>query len=232
MGITFGEKLKNLRTEANLSQQQLADLMYVNRSSVANWESGRRVPDLVILSRLARILGVDASVLSNSADIDEFSPEVIIVDDESILLQGAIPILSNAIPSATITGFTKSSEALEYARKNRIAIAFLDIELGRTSGLELCDALIDDSPDYGALLFISRNKLTKKVGKLPVEADISLPGHLIQSKEISLDIPYHVVDICKSCICENMIKITVNLVISICLLLHKSTYRVYPVCLC
>ena len=142
----FGETLRNLRTKRNLSQQQLAQQLYVDRSSVANWENGRRIPDLVLLTRLAQILNVDIAVLTNAAETERESPEVILVDDESILLSGMISILSEAIPEATITGFLKASEALEYAKKNRISIAFLDIELGKQSGIELCRQLMEVNP--------------------------------------------------------------------------------------
>ena len=87
----FGEILRNLRTEKNLSQQQLAQKLYVNRSSVANWETGRRIPDLILLTRLAQILNVEVSVLTNAMEDEDAPPEVIIVDNESILLSGAIP---------------------------------------------------------------------------------------------------------------------------------------------
>ena len=41
MNETFGEILKRFRTEKNLSQQQLADMLFVERASIANWETGR-----------------------------------------------------------------------------------------------------------------------------------------------------------------------------------------------
>ena len=50
------------------------------------------------------------------------------------------------MPNATITGFTRPSEAIEYAKANRIALAFLDIELGKTNGLELCRMLLEINP--------------------------------------------------------------------------------------
>lgn len=144
--VGFGEALKNLRTGRNLSQQQLADKLYVNRSSVANWEAGRRVPDLVIITRIAQIFEVDVSALTRTADSSAESAEIIVVDDENIMLRGAIQIISSVLQSATITGFSKSSEAIEYSRKNRVAIAFLDIELGKSSGLELYNSLIEINP--------------------------------------------------------------------------------------
>ena len=55
---TFGQHVRTLRIEKGLSQQQLADLIYVSRKTVSNWESGNRMPDITMLSRLADCLGV------------------------------------------------------------------------------------------------------------------------------------------------------------------------------
>lgn len=155
MSNRFGETLRNLRTEKNLSQQQLAQRLFVNRSSVANWETGRRIPDLILLSRLAQILNVDISVLTSATVPEGASPEVIIVDDEPILLSGAIPILSDAMPEATITGFLKASEAINYARENTVSVAFLDIELGNTNGIDLCRTLLNINPMMNVIFLTS-----------------------------------------------------------------------------
>jgi two-component SAPR family response regulator len=50
------------------------------------------------------------------------------------------------MPDASIVGFTKPSEALEFSRNNNVALAFLDIELGKSSGLDLCRKLLDINP--------------------------------------------------------------------------------------
>ena len=155
MSNRFGETLRNLRTEKNLSQQQLAQRLFVNRSSVANWETGRRIPDLILLSRLAQILNVDISVLTSATVPEGASPEVIIVDDEPILLSGAIPILSDAMPEATITGFLKASEAINYARENTVSVSFLDIELGNTNGIDLCRTLLNINPMMNVIFLTS-----------------------------------------------------------------------------
>ena len=130
MNSSFGETLKNLRIKNGISQQQIADRLFVSRSSVANWESGRRKPDLVIILRLAKIFNIDPSSLIDTMDAGSVAPEVIVVDDERFLLQGVIPTLEETMPEANITGFMKVSEAIEFARKNKISIAFLDIEIG------------------------------------------------------------------------------------------------------
>ena len=146
MSNHFGETLRTLRTEKNMSQQQLAQRLFVNRSSIANWENGRRIPDLILITRLARLLNVDVSVLTDAANTDPDSPEVIIIDDEAILLSGAIPVLSEVMPRATITGFLKPSEAVDYAKETMISIAFLDIEMGKHYGIDICRTLMEINP--------------------------------------------------------------------------------------
>ena len=42
--MTFGEKLKRLRTDKKLTQDELAEILYVSRTAVSKWESGRGFP--------------------------------------------------------------------------------------------------------------------------------------------------------------------------------------------
>ena len=142
----FAETLRKLRTEKKLSQRDLAERMYVNRSTVARWENGNRMPDAMMISRLSRCLGIEVSALLCAAEKSDESPNVIMVDDRKIFLSGALSILETALPDATITGFTRPSEAVEYAAINRVALAFLDIELGKANGLELCRKLLEINP--------------------------------------------------------------------------------------
>ena len=155
METTFAETLRRLRLENNLSQQQLANKLFVDRSTIAHWERGSRMPDPVFMSRLAIILGADISSLLDMAATETSTPNVIIVDDEEIMLAGAIPILCETMPGAHIIGFTKASEAISYAKDNLVSIAFLDIEIGQTSGLDLCNRLIDIHPLINVIFLTS-----------------------------------------------------------------------------
>ena len=146
MQILFAETLKKIRTEKNLSQRELAEKMYVTRSTIARWENGSRLPDAVMIYRLAQCLDTDINTLLSVAAESDDAPNVIMVDDRKIFLSGALPILEEVLPNAIITGFTRPSEAVEYAKANRIALAFLDIELGKTSGLDLCKTLLEINP--------------------------------------------------------------------------------------
>lgn len=146
MSMLFADNLKGLRTEKNISQRELAERMFVTRSTVARWENGSRLPDASMIFRLAECLDVNVDrLLSAAAESDE-SPTVILVDDSKIALSGGLPVLETALPNATVIGFTKPSQAVEYAKANRVALAFLDIELGTASGLDLCGALLEINP--------------------------------------------------------------------------------------
>ena len=138
----FPDTLKKLRMEKGLSQQALADKMYVTRSTVARWENGYRLPDAVMLSQLAEVLGADANVLLSAAAQSSELPNVIMVDDRKLILTGGLPVLEEVFPHANVTGFTDPSEAVAYAKANRVSLAFLDIELRNESGLDLCRALL------------------------------------------------------------------------------------------
>ena len=147
MSKLFAETLKKLRTEKGLSQRELAERVYVTRSTVARWENGSRLPDAMMISRLSHCLGKDVTILLNVAAESDDAPHVILVDDSKIFISGALPVLEAVLPNAVITGFTRPSEAIEYAKRNRIALAYLDIELGRTtSGLDLCRTMLEINP--------------------------------------------------------------------------------------
>ena len=76
----------------------------------------------------------------------EENPNVIIVDDSKVILSDCLSVLGEVMPNATITGFIWPLEAIEYVKKNRVALAVLDIELGTSNGLNLCDTLLEINP--------------------------------------------------------------------------------------
>ena len=151
MGLPFGETLRRLRTAKGLSQQQLAARLHVERTTISNWEANRRIPDMNRLSDLARILDADVSVLLASADGTCEIPNVLLVDDEKIILKEWLSVLREALPRARVSGFTNPSGALSFAEKTPVSIAFVDIELGRYSGLDLCRELLRIRPSTNVI---------------------------------------------------------------------------------
>ena len=96
-----------------------------------------------MIYRLSKCFGVDADDLFEAVALSEGSPIVILVDDDTIILKGSIQVMEEVMPDASVVGFTNPKEALEFAGKNRIALALLDIEMGRVSGLDLCRSLLE-----------------------------------------------------------------------------------------
>lgn len=146
MNQTFAETIKQLRIDRGLSQEQLAEQMFVTRSTVARWETGSRMPDAVIVARLAKCLGTSTDKLLNLFSEEKDPPNIIMVDDEGIILSGGLPVLEEVFPGANVSGFTRPSEAVNFAQHNPIALAFLDIEMGKHNGLDLCRELLRINP--------------------------------------------------------------------------------------
>lgn len=56
--MTFGEKLKEARKKAGLSQEQFAEKMNVSRSAIAKWETDKGMPDVNNLKVMSQLLNV------------------------------------------------------------------------------------------------------------------------------------------------------------------------------
>ena len=151
MNQTFAETIRQLRTERGISQGQLAEQMYVTRSTVARWESGSRMPDAVMIARLAKCLGASVESLFSLLSDEEEALNIIMVDDEGIILSGGLPVLEEVFPNANISGFTRPSEAINYAQNKPIALAFLDIEMGKLNGIDVCRELQRINPQTNVI---------------------------------------------------------------------------------
>jgi transcriptional regulator with XRE-family HTH domain len=53
------------RVNAGLSQERLANLLKVDRSTVAKWETGKSMPRAELLPKIAKILGCTVDDLLN-----------------------------------------------------------------------------------------------------------------------------------------------------------------------
>ncbi len=109
--MDFAERLKEIRMSKDLSQQQLADMVFVDRSSVARWESGTRMPDAVMIARLSKCLDVDVSELLDGTEEDsglvvilwciyfllllitQFTDSIYVISDENMYSRGPLYFL-------------------------------------------------------------------------------------------------------------------------------------------
>ena len=94
MNNPLGEAIRQIRMEKGLSQQQLAELIHVDRTTITNRERGRRLPDADMLTKISDTLSIDVSYLITASPKQHISPNVIMIDDERIILTGSIPVLT------------------------------------------------------------------------------------------------------------------------------------------
>ncbi len=61
--MEFNEKLQELRRKKGLTQEELAAALYVSRTAVSKWESGRGYPNLASLKQIAAVFSVTVDEL-------------------------------------------------------------------------------------------------------------------------------------------------------------------------
>ena len=85
--MEIGKQIRKYRTELKLSQDDLADKVYVTRQTISNWENDRNYPDVRSLVLLSNVFGVSLDILVkgdleqmkeliNEEDIRKFKREI------------------------------------------------------------------------------------------------------------------------------------------------------------
>ena len=68
--MTFGEKLKKLRTDNGLTQDELAEKIYVTRTAISKWETDKGYPRIDSLKELSSLFKISIDELISDADIE------------------------------------------------------------------------------------------------------------------------------------------------------------------
>ena len=61
--MEFGEKLQELRKNKDMTQEELAEALYVSRTAISKWESGRGYPSIDSLKEISRFFSVSIDEL-------------------------------------------------------------------------------------------------------------------------------------------------------------------------
>ena len=67
--MTLGEKLKRLRTDKKLTQDELAEILFVSRTAISKWESGRGFPNIESLKAISRFFSVSVDDLLSGEEL-------------------------------------------------------------------------------------------------------------------------------------------------------------------
>ena len=69
MKKSFGDRLKELRTEKQLTQEQLANTFNTGKASISHYESGKRFPDVHAIEKFAEFFQVSVDYLLGNSDV-------------------------------------------------------------------------------------------------------------------------------------------------------------------
>ena len=67
--MEFNEKLQELRKQKGLTQEELAEILFVSRTAVSKWESGRGMPSIEFLKAISKFFAVTLDDLLSSEEL-------------------------------------------------------------------------------------------------------------------------------------------------------------------
>ncbi len=119
--MEFNEKLQELRKNKELTQEELAESLYVSRTAVSKWESGRGYPNIESLKEISKFFSVSIDELlsgekllfiaekENKSNIKNICEKLFSVVDLLSVLLIILPLYPN-----TVDGFIYSVNLLNY----------------------------------------------------------------------------------------------------------------------
>ena len=73
--MEIGKQIRKYRMELKLSQDDLADKVYVTRQTISNWENDRNYPDIRSLVLLSNVFGISLDILVKG-DLEQMKDEI------------------------------------------------------------------------------------------------------------------------------------------------------------
>lgn len=112
----LGDRIKELRIRAKISQKELAEKMNVTQGAVSQWETNRTMPDMESLPILAEILSVPVSDILNDNHQSAPKPNVNAIA-ETIYRRPGLRALFNTAKNASEEDINLVLDMLEVARR-------------------------------------------------------------------------------------------------------------------
>ena len=175
--IEFSEKLQALRKQKNLTQEELSEILFVSRTAISKWESGRGYPNIDSLKAIAKFFGISIDELLSGKELltiveedvrekqTHFQDLVLGLLDISVAMFLFLPLFGQSsgslIQEVSLLNLTEASPLLRFSY---FAIVILNISAGiMTLSLQNCrlrlwlknkSQLSSVLSALGALLFI------------------------------------------------------------------------------
>ena len=128
--MEFNEKLRELRKSRSLTQEELAEALFVSRTAISKWESGRGYPNLDSLKEISKFFSVSLDELicpeemisaaedEKKACIDQYLSLICSILDILPVLLLFLPVFGNgadtpaSVPLFEITGLSPGIKAV------------------------------------------------------------------------------------------------------------------------
>ena len=129
--MEYNEKLQELRKNKGLTQEELAEVLYVSRTAISKWESGRGYPNIESLKEISKFFDVSIDDLlsgeklisiaekENKSNIRNMCDLLFGIVDLFSFILVALPLYPN-----TIDGFVYSVNLLNYTQISSINLNF------------------------------------------------------------------------------------------------------------
>ena len=73
--MKISSQIKKYRLESSLSQEELADKIFVTRQTISNWENGKNYPDINSIVLLSTLFGISLDILVKG-DLEEMKEHI------------------------------------------------------------------------------------------------------------------------------------------------------------
>lgn len=183
--MIIGKIIKECRQVKNLTQEALAEKLNVTPQAVSRWENEISYPDIALVPRISRVLGISADVLLDvkgeadavscgdrkdiplcQNDVDMIFGYVSAQDEANkgkrVLAVDDVPfmrkMLSDILTSCGFVFFEASGgkEALSTLKKERFDVVLLDINMPEMDGLEVLEKIKRSYPELPVVMLSAR----------------------------------------------------------------------------
>lgn len=171
--VEFGEKLKHLREEKGMTQQTMAEHLYVTRQAISRWECGVRYPDLLTAKKIAEVLGTSIDELVSGEELKrDVGKEPVIMTPVSGFIQTMLYLLGAVcflimIVSAAYVNYPRDVALVDL--KNNLILYFIT----------LAEVIVNMVVMFAGAYYSIKNELTP--GKISVITSIGFAASLLES---------------------------------------------------
>lgn len=138
--VKIGRAIRTLREKAGYTQKELADQLFLSNMAVSKWESGKSVPDISTLKRLAKILDMDIDGLidGTATYMDDTWKGILILDESGKVRASTIihdkPMIDYQISYFLLAGIREILISCSAEERDYIDHRFQD---GKSLGIQI-----------------------------------------------------------------------------------------------